>query len=76
MITNAKKEKLLKIRIAKERSIDRLIDAPLLLFFRFHRNEGNQESRIRVCFIGSVGRCRTTGSKLWRSMFFDRSLIY
>lgn len=72
MITNAKKEKLLKIRIAKERSID----APLLLFFRFHRNEGNQESRIRVCFIGSVGRCRTTGSKLWRSMFFDRSLIY
>lgn len=68
-----KKERLLKIRIAKEKLIDRSI---LLLFFRFHRNEGNQESRIRVCFIGSVGRCRTTGSKLWRSMFFDVSLIY
>lgn len=75
MITNAKKEKgnLLKIRIAKERSIDRC-SAPFV--FRFHRNERNQESRIRVCFIGSVGRCRTTGSKLWRSMFFDVSVIY
>lgn len=48
---------------------------PVPFVFRFHRNEGNQESRIRVCFVGSVGRCRTTGSKLWRSMFFDVSLI-
>lgn len=66
-----KKGKLLKIRIAKGASID--CSAPFV--FRFHRNEGNQESRIRVCFVGSVGRCRTTGSKLWRSMFFDVSLI-
>lgn len=73
MITNAKKEKLLKIRIAKERSIDRC-SAPFV--FPFSPKRRKQESRIRVCFIGSVGRCRTTGSKLWRSMFFDRSLIY
>lgn len=36
MITNAKKEKLLKIRIAKERSIDRSIDrcsAPFVFSF-------------------------------------------